>query len=132
MTIAAGEVHALCGENGAGKSTLIKILSGSVTPDSGDVLVNGSPLALGSVRAAEAAGIAVIHQESVAFPHLSTFDNIFVGREPRRLGGLLLDRAAMRRETRNLLERLGEADAFDPSRPVAELSVAQRQMVGMA
>jgi rhamnose transport system ATP-binding protein len=132
LDIAPGEVHALCGENGAGKSTLIKILSGSVTPDGGEVRVNGAAMKLGDVRASESAGIAVIHQESVAFPHLSTFDNIFVGREPRKLGGLLLDRAEMRRQTRALLTRLGEADAFDPSRPVAELSVAQRQMVGMA
>ena len=132
LDIAPGEVHALCGENGAGKSTLIKILSGSVTPDAGQVLIKGAALKTGDVRAAEAAGIAVIHQESVAFGHLSTFDNIFVGREPRRLGGLLLDRARMRRETRALLERLGEWGAFDPSRPVGELSVAQRQMIGMA
>jgi rhamnose transport system ATP-binding protein len=132
MDIARGEVHALCGENGAGKSTLIKILTGSVTPDAGKIVVNDSLLTLGSVRASEAAGIAVIHQESVAFPHLSTFDNIFVGRELKKLGGLFLDRAGMRAETRNLLGRLGEADAFDPARPVGELSVAQRQMVGMA
>ena len=132
LTIARGEVHALCGENGAGKSTLIKVLSGSVKPDAGQVVVNGRPLRLGDVRASESAGIAVIHQESVAFPHLSTFDNIFVGREPRKLGGLMLDRARMRRETRALLERIGEAGAFDPRRPVGELSVAQRQMVGMA
>src|SRR5438034_11484617 len=81
LDIAVGEVHALCGENGAGKSTLIKILSGSVTPDAGEVRMNGSPLKLGDVAASERAGIAVIHQESVAFPHLSTYDNIFVGRE---------------------------------------------------
>src|SRR4051812_9758727 len=81
MTIARGEVHALCGENGAGKSTLIRVLSGSVSPDTGEVIVNGMRLRLGDVRASEAAGIAVIHQESVAFPHLSAFDNIFVGRE---------------------------------------------------
>ena len=132
LTIARGEVHALCGENGAGKSTLIKVLSGSVKPDAGQVLVNGRALRLGDVRASEHAGIAVIHQESVAFPHLNTFDNIFVGREPRKLGGLILDRARIRRETRALLERIGEAGAFDPRRPVGELSVAQRQMVGMA
>src|SRR5688572_9074025 len=132
VRIARGEVHALCGENGAGKSTLIKVLSGSVKPDAGQVLVNGTPLRLGDVRASEAAGIAVIHQESVAFPHLSTFDNIFVGREPKKLGGLMLDRARMRRETRALMDRIGEAGAFDPRRPVGELSVAQRQMVGMA
>src|SRR3954466_11603858 len=77
MDIAPGEVHALCGENGAGKSTLIKVLSGSVTPDRGQVVMNDVPLTLGSVKASESAGIAVIHQESVAFPHLSAFDNIF-------------------------------------------------------
>jgi ABC-type sugar transport system ATPase subunit len=130
MEIAAGEVHALCGENGAGKSTVIKILSGSVRPELGQVLVAGKPLHLGSVAASEAAGIAVIHQELVAFPHLDAQDNIFVGREPRRLAGLLLDRPKMRRETMALLSRLGES--INPTTPVGELPIAQRQMVGMA
>lgn len=125
-----GEIHALCGENGAGKSTLIKVLAGSVTPDGGQVIMGGKPLPLGSVRASEAAGIAVIHQESVAFPHLSAQDNIFVGREPRTLGGLLLDRKKMLSETRSLLHRLGEQ--IDPWKPVGDLPMAQRQMVGMA
>ena len=115
MEISRGEVHALCGENGAGKSTLIKILTGSVTPDHGTIsMVAPSAssesssssalrqLKLGDVRASESAGIAVIHQESVAFPHLSAFDNIFVGREPRRFAGLLLNRGRMRSETRSL------------------------------
>src|SRR4051812_8148673 len=132
LDIVPSEVHALCGENGAGKSTLIKILSGSVTPDAGQILVDGTPMKSGDVQAAESAGVAVIHQESIAFAHLSTYDNIFVGREPRRFAGLFLDRARMRRETRQLLQRLGEAQAIDPARPVGELSVAQRQMVGMA
>jgi ABC-type sugar transport system ATPase subunit len=131
MEIFRGEVHALCGENGAGKSTLIKALAGSITPDSGRVLVNGIPLPPGSVRVSEAAGIAVIHQESVAFPHLSAQDNIFVGREPRIFGGLLLDRARMLDETRALLARLGEQE-INPWTPVGELPMAQRQMVGMA
>lgn len=128
--LAAGEVHALCGENGAGKSTLIKILSGSYIPDSGTIRVSGQSLRTGSVRAAENAGIAVIHQESVAFPHLSAEDNIFVGREPRCLGGLLLDRATIRNRTRELMERLGER--IDQRAPLSSLPVAQRQMVGMA
>ncbi|HTS20137.1 MAG TPA: sugar ABC transporter ATP-binding protein [Verrucomicrobiae bacterium] len=130
LSIAPGEVHALCGENGAGKSTLINIVSGSVLPDDGDVLLNGTPLPSGDVRAAEAAGIAVIHQESTAFLHLDAEDNIFVGREPRRGLGLLLDHAGMRSQTRGLLERLGEH--FDQRTPLAELTVAQRQMVGIA
>src|SRR5438094_9420482 len=79
LDILPGEVHALCGENGAGKSTLIKTLAGSVVPDEGEVIVNGTPLATGSVAASEAAGIAVIHQELVAFPHLDARDNIFIG-----------------------------------------------------
>ena len=114
-----GEIHALCGENGAGKSTLIKSLAGSVLPDSGQILIAGTPLHLGSVRASEAAGIAVIHQESVAFPHLSAQDNIFVGREPR-LAGLLLDRRKML------------AEAGEEGLGFGELPMAQRQMVGMA
>jgi ABC-type sugar transport system ATPase subunit len=130
LDIAPGEIHALCGENGAGKSTLIKVLAGSVSPDSGQVFVANQPLATGSVRASEAAGIAVIHQESVAFPHLSAQDNILVGREPRRLAGLFLDRKTMLRETQSLLRRLGEE--INPWRPVGELPMAQRQMVGMA
>lgn len=130
LSIAPGEVHALCGENGAGKSTIIKIITGSVVPDSGQVLIGGAPLKLGDVRAAEDAGIAVIHQESTAFLHLNAEDNIFVGREPRILGGLMLDRASMASQTRALLGRLGEQ--FDQRRPLEEMTVAQRQMVGMA
>jgi ABC-type sugar transport system ATPase subunit len=130
LTIEAGEIHALCGENGAGKSTLIKILSGSVTPDSGQVLVNGKAIPPGSVAASEAAGIATIHQESTAFPDLSALDNLFVGQEPRRFGGLLLDRARMRRETQAQLERLGLT--IDVDRPVGEMPLAQRQMIAMA
>ncbi len=130
LDIRAGEVHALVGENGAGKSTLIKILGGSLRPDGGVVRVDGKPIAPGDIAAAEAAGIAVIHQESTAFLHLNAQDNIFVGREPRRCGGLLLDRARMRRETHDLLDRLGER--LDTTRPLDELSVAARQVVGIA
>ncbi len=129
LDVAAGEVHALMGENGAGKSTLIKCLSGAVRPDSGEVRVDGSLVLPGDVHAAEAAGIAALHQESTAFAHLSAIDNIFVGREPRRALGLL-DRPRMRREAQALLSHLGEQ--IDLNKPLEELSLAQRQMVGMA
>jgi rhamnose transport system ATP-binding protein len=130
LEVHAGEVHALCGENGAGKSTLIKVLGGSCLPDHGQVQVGARALPLGSVQASEAAGIAVIHQEAVAFPDLNAVENIFVGRELRRAGGLWLDRRRMRAEARALLARLGEE--FDMRTPAGDLALAQRQMVAIA
>ncbi|RIK73918.1 MAG: hypothetical protein DCC67_17275 [Planctomycetota bacterium] len=129
LELRRGEVHALCGENGAGKSTLIKILSGYYAPDAGRVEIAGQPLQP-SVHAASELGVNVIHQESVACPDLDAADNVFIGREPRRLAGLLLDRRHMERHTRELLDRLGEALPVD--RPLGELPLAQRQMIGMA
>jgi len=133
LTLAAGEVHALLGENGAGKSTFIKCLSGAVRPDGGTVQVDGAPLTPGDLHAAEAAGIVALHQESTAFPHLSAVDNIFVGRELRRSSsffGGFLDRPRMEREAKALLDRLGET--LDLRRTLEEMSLAQRQMVGIA
>ena len=130
LRLAPGEIHALCGENGAGKSTLNKILSGSVSPDSGAAFWGETPIELGSVRAAEAAGIAIVHQESTAFADLDAVDNIFLGREVGRAGGWWLDRSAMRQRAVELLKSLGES--FPVDRPLAELSLAQRQMVGIA
>lgn len=130
LDIAPGEVHALCGENGAGKSTLIKILTGVVVPDRGVVNLRGQPLPFGSVDESESAGIAVMHQESTAFPDLDVVDNLFVGRELTRCGGWLLDRAAMRARTKAMFERLGES--IPRNRPVGELPLAQRQMVALA
>lgn len=129
LELVAGEVHALCGENGAGKSTLIKILSGFYAPDAGQATIGGRPLPH-SVHAASELGVGVIYQESIACPDLDAVDNVFVGREPRRFGGLLLDRRAMERQTRALLGELGED--FDVARPVGALPLAQRQMIGMA
>ncbi|MDQ2687844.1 MAG: sugar ABC transporter ATP-binding protein [Armatimonadota bacterium] len=129
LTMAPGEVHALMGENGAGKSTLIKCLSGVVRPDAGSVEVNGQAVSLGDIGAAEMAGIVALHQESTAFPHLDAMDNIFVGRELRRGPGWL-DRAGMRREAQALMERLGERIPLHT--PLEELTLAQRQMVGIA
>ena len=130
LALRTGEIHALCGENGAGKSTLIKCVCGVVVPDSGTVAVDGKPLRYGHVTASESNGIAVIHQESTAFPDLNTGDNIFAGREPRWLAGCFLDRRRMRAETDRLIGELGQT--FDTRCPVGELSLAERQMVAMA
>ncbi|MBL8817062.1 MAG: sugar ABC transporter ATP-binding protein [Planctomyces sp.] len=135
LSLMPGEVHALCGENGAGKSTLIKLLAGTVRPDSGSISclnesLSHEVLLSGSVKAAEDAGIAVMHQESTAFPDLNAVDNIYVGRELTVGYGLLLNRSEMRRRTHELLHRLGEHFSID--RPLRELSLAQRQMVALA
>ena len=129
LELRAGEVHALCGENGAGKSTLIRVLAGIYTPDAGQVTIGTQPLDDGSQTAVEL-GVAVIHQESVACLDLNAIDNIFVGRELCRVRGIVLDRAAMRQQTSALLANLGEH--IDIDRPTAELSLAQRQMIGIA
>ena len=82
IELAAGEVLALMGENGAGKSTLMKILGGAYTPDAGEILIDGRPVALGGVRAAKGLGIALIHQELMLAPNLDVAGNIFLGNEP--------------------------------------------------
>lgn len=129
LDISPGEVHALCGENGAGKSTLIKTLGGILVPDTGAVTFQGESLPFGSVRKAEDRGITVIHQESVAFPHLNAVDNLFVGREVRRWG-CFLDRGKMQDETVAMLQQLGEN--IDLHRPMGDFPLAQRQMVAIA
>lgn len=127
LSLAQGEIHSLVGENGAGKSTLIKLLSGLVLPDSGDVTLLGKPLPSG-VAAVESAGIVTVQQESNAFPDLTIPDNIYVGREVRR--GLFLDKKAMVLRSKELLASLGVD--LPVNVPVSDLSVAQRQMVGIA
>ncbi|MGI4977069.1 MAG: ATP-binding cassette domain-containing protein, partial [Janthinobacterium lividum] len=124
-----GEIHALMGENGAGKSTLMKILSGVHQADpGGTILLAGAPVTIPDPAAARALGIVTIHQELALSPNLSVAENIWLGREPRRLG--LVDRAAMRERSRPVLERLGVA--FNAGTPVASLSIAERQLVEIA
>ncbi|MFL6662933.1 MAG: sugar ABC transporter ATP-binding protein [Rhizobacter sp.] len=123
-----GEVHAVCGENGAGKSTLMRIISGQLQPDEGRIELNGEPVRFASTRAAEAAGIAMIHQELNLVPHLSVAENIFLAREPHT--GWFIDRPRLHAEARRCLQRLGVD--IDPKAIVRTLSVAQRQMVEIA
>ena len=126
LELRAGEVHALMGENGAGKSTLLKVLAGVHRPDGGTVEIDGVEHAFAGPADAQAAGIAIIHQEFTLLPHRSVAENVHLGREPVRR--LRVDRRRMVRETRDLLDWLGE-DAIDPTAAVATLSVAQRQVV---
>ncbi|XXS76577.1 sugar ABC transporter ATP-binding protein [Sorangium sp. So ce131] len=128
LALGRGEVLGIVGENGAGKSTLMKILAGVVAPDAGDVLLDGRPVALGSVRDALARGIALIHQELNLAENLDIAANIFLGREPRRGG--LIDEGRVEREARAVLARVGLDHA--PRAIVGGLSLGQRHLVEIA
>src|SRR5258706_4155706 len=82
IELRAGEVLALMGENGAGKSTLMKILGGAYAPDEGELLLDGKPITLRTVKDAKRLGIALIHQELMLAPNLDIASNIFLGSEP--------------------------------------------------
>ena len=128
LRLNAGRVHALMGENGAGKSTLMKIIAGGLKPSSGEIRVKGARVEFHGPADAMKCGIAMIHQELNLVPHMTVAENIWVGREPRRLG--FVDHGAMRRRTVELLETLGIA--LDPDDEVASLVVANQQMVEIA
>ena len=124
--VRAGEIHALVGENGAGKSTTIKIIAGAYRPDSGEIEFDGKSVHWGRPADAKAAGIHVIYQEFVLFPHLTVAENIFLGYERRGAFGMI-DHARTRKDAADLLNRLGVD--IDPDRLVSELTVADQQMV---
>ncbi len=129
LTVYPGEVHALMGENGAGKSTLMKILSGAYTADpGGEIRVNGQPVQIAGPLSAKAHGIAIIYQELSLSPNLTVAENIYLGREARH--GLAVDRAGMYAGCADVLARLGAT--FGPKTMVADLSIAERQMVEVA
>ena len=125
-----GEIHALCGENGAGKSTLIKILGG-VYPHgtySGSLRINDTEQQFHTVRDAERAGIAIIHQELALIPEMTVAENIYLGREPRRFG--VIDRQRLYHEAGELLSQFGLAIPLQ--KPVSELGIGQQQLVEIA
>ncbi|HEX9117413.1 MAG TPA: sugar ABC transporter ATP-binding protein, partial [Anaerolineae bacterium] len=122
----AGEILALVGENGAGKSTLIHILAGVYQPDAGQVYLNGVPVSFANTHEAEAAGVSVVFQELSLVSNLTVAENVFAGRQPQGMLGLI-DQRAMYRATQDLLE-LFQVD-FKPATPVSRLSMGNQQMV---
>jgi ribose transport system ATP-binding protein len=124
-----GEVLALIGENGAGKSTLMKILSGAVAPDTGQMQLAGERYAPRGPQAARAAGVAMIYQELTLAGDLSVAENVMLGQEQTRLG--FVRRAAQNRRVGEALKLLGRAD-LPLETPVRRLSVADQQVVEIA
>ncbi len=125
----AGEIHAVLGENGAGKSTMMKILTGAVRPDSGQMMLDGRPYAPIGPQHARREGVAMVYQELSLCPHLTVEANILLGQEISRVG--YLNRAEQKRLARDLLGQL-EHTEIDPDAAVHSLSPAQRQLVEIA
>ncbi len=128
LEVAEGEVHALIGQNGAGKSTMIKILTGYVSRDAGDLSFDGAPFESRSPQDAQHKGISTIYQEINLVPFRSITENICLGREIRRFG--LLDWKAMDEEARTLLARFNIN--LDVRKPLADFNTATQQMVAIA
>ncbi|SFT40229.1 ribose ABC transporter ATP-binding protein [Pseudovibrio denitrificans] len=128
LTIRAGRVVALAGENGAGKSTLMKIISGIYQRDAGKVVYKGKEVEFTTARQSMDAGIGIIHQELNLLPELSVAENIYLGREPTKLGKIQWD--VIERESKKYLAQLKQD--IDPKTPLGRLSIAQQQMVEIA
>lgn len=126
FTIKRGEVHCLLGENGAGKSTLMKILTGVVRMDSGQILFNGEKVNIQGIKHAQSLGIGTVFQENSLMPHLSIAENIFLTREPRTKIGAI-DYKTMHEQTFKWGKELGLE--LDPGIRVDKLSVAEQQVV---
>ena len=126
--LVAGEIHALCGENGAGKSTLIKLLSGIHPHGSyeGRFDVNGEEAKFSGIADAGRVGVSVIYQELALVDEMTVAENIFLGREPKRWGGLI-DWPKIFRDAKALLDRVQVS--LDPSAQVGSLGVGQKQLV---
>ncbi len=129
VAVQPGTVHGLVGENGAGKSTLVKILTGAVHPDAGEIRVLGRPQRIADPLAAHRLGIVAMYQEPTVFPDLTVAENVFAGRYPRGVLGTV-DWRAMRREAGRILAELGVD--FGADAPVRGLSVADRQLLEIA
>jgi ABC-type sugar transport system ATPase subunit len=126
LTVGQGEVHLLLGENGAGKSTMMKIVAGMERRDGGRMLWQGREVAFRAPAEAAAAGIAMVHQESLLAPHLTVAENILLGREERLPFGWVNRRRMVEQASRTIAEHHFPLQA---DWRVARLSPAGKQLV---
>lgn len=130
FTLRAGEIHALMGENGAGKSTLIKVLTGVEEFEAGEIHIEGTEKAIinKSPQEAQANGISTVYQEVNLCPNLSVAENLFIGREPKKLG--MIDWKTMNKKSKEILDGL-DID-IDVTRTLDHYSIAIQQMIAIA
>jgi fructose transport system ATP-binding protein len=137
LNLYRGEVLAVIGDNGAGKSTLIKCLSGAMTPDAGEMSVDGQPVRFRSTQEAREAGIETVYQTLAVAPALDIASNLYLAREQRRPGVLgsvfrMLDTGRMKREAKQHIDALGIRTLQNINQSVETLSGGQRQVVSVA
>ena len=123
-----GDIHALMGENGAGKSTLIKVLTGIYPFDAGEITMDGRPMVNRSPQDAQNNGISTVYQEVNLCPNLTVAENLFIGREPRKLG--MINWSEMNARSRKLLQSLDIE--VTPTTLLDECSIAIQQMIAIA
>ena len=130
LNIEPGELHALMGENGAGKSTLMKIIMGIYTKDAGKVILDGQEVDFKSARDALDAGISMIHQELSPIPEMTVAENVFLGREQKKIKGLpFVDKKELNKKTQELLEEYELSEFIRPNMKMKDLNIAQIQMM---
>jgi ABC-type sugar transport system ATPase subunit len=136
LDIGEGEIVAIVGDNGAGKSTLIKILSGAVSADAGEIHVDGELRRFHGPNNARALGIETIYQDLALLPNLDVVSNLFLGRERMQPGALrylgVVSRRRMREEAKGHLDDLHIRIPHISGTPVGSLSGGQRQSVAIA
>ena len=130
LVVAAGQVTALCGDNGAGKSVTIKIISGIHPSDGGQIFWRGEPVDIHSPKDSAALGIATVYQDLALCDNLDIVQNMFLGREPTKFGGL--DEAPMEVAARKTQADLHVTTVRSIRQPVSSLSGGQRQSVAVA
>jgi ABC-type sugar transport system ATPase subunit len=130
VSFCPGEVHAVVGENGAGKSTLMKIMAGAYIADSGEIRLSGEKVSFSHPAEAQHKGISIIYQEFNLLPERTVANNIFLGREPTKLG--VIDIRQMNMNAENVLKEIGVEEMISPTEIAGTLSVAEQQLVEIA